>query len=271
MARLEILLQTPIPSFDTLREVKVGYEEPELDTDHPLHTELLASIGEYGIAGQSYYSRPNFIFDTGVPGVSQEILLRRSVVETLQWVNEQLGSRAVTAFFGAPVELYVEEGVRLYSVQEALYETYIPSLLRSENPTATDDEIAARRDQVIARPSVNASRPSPHASGGAVDVTLRYAQNTREFVDGAVLPLGHFDGDMSERINPDYFETAPVNSKELHEIQRNRRALYNALSGVAFGVSTGMTVNPTEFWHWDRGNRLWSAATGKRPYYGLLE
>lgn len=30
-----------------------------------------------------------------------------------------------------------------------------------------------------------------------------------------------------------------------------------------------MRPNPTEWWHWDRGNQLWAVATGKRPYYGL--
>lgn len=269
MAFSEYNLDTPVPSLGALRAKKTGYRNAVIDTLHELHNEPLVLLSDYGVAGQSYYSRPNAIFESAVEGVSSEIRVRRSIAETLQFINHNLAAKAVSNFFDAEVELYVEEGVRTYEMQEVLYETHIPRMIKRLNPELTTQQINTRRDNVIARPAFNSEAPSPHATGGAVDVVLRYKQNEPGYVDGSLLPFGHADGDMSEVINPDYFEDRVGLTAEQLIFRRNRRALYNAMSGRAFQLSTGVTVNPTEYWHWDRGNHLWAVSSGEQPYYGL--
>ena len=261
-------LEQPVPRLDLLRRQKATVNKP-LDVRHHLHREPLVPISEYGLAGQSYYSRPNELFDVPVAGVSKEIMVRESIAETLAEVNASLAHRAITDFFQGEVELYIEEGVRLYDVQKHLYEEQIPQVIRAQFPHLTDTQVAARRDEVIALPTQNPSRPAPHASGGAVDLALRYVQQTPDFVEGSLVPMGREATDFSDRADPDFFERRRPATPEDYQAMRHRRALYAIMTGRALGFETHMTPNPTEFWHWDRGNHLWSVSTGQRPYYGL--
>ena len=263
-------LTRPVPPLDHLRQQKLGYRSLSIDTTHSLHAEPLVDIAAHAIAGQSYYSRPNALFSIPLDDVPQEVYVRRSIAETLQRLNRHLAVSAITEFFQGEVELYIEEGVRSSAVQQNLYHSAIPERLRQLHPDWSERQIGQRRDEIIALPTVDTNHPAPHASGGAIDITLRYAQPSPLFVPGVEVPMGHSDGDTTERINPDYFEYTKPDSEQDKLAQRNRRALYNIMTGYAFGMSSGLTVNPTEFWHWDRGNSLWSVTSGEAPYYGVV-
>jgi hypothetical protein len=42
--------------------------------------------------------------------------------------------------------------------------------------------------------------------------------------------------------------------------------------GAAFGVDTGLVNNPTEWWHWGRGDQLSEKVRGDEvAYYSLAE
>jgi len=201
-----------------------------------------------------------------VLGVDPNQYVRRSVAETLRQLNDSLGQPGITEFFGAPVALYIQDALRPVSLQEHLYNEVFPALIRAQNPSISDDELVERRSHLIAKPSHDAKRPSPHATGGAVDLELRFTKT------GESVALGHVDGDTSERVDPDYFETHVPQTSQDELARRNRRAFYAIMTGAAFGMDTGLTNNPTEWWHWGRGDQLSARVSGQEPaYYSFVE
>jgi D-alanyl-D-alanine dipeptidase len=260
----------PIPNMDMLRERKKGYHELPIDAAHPLHNEPVVPIALYGLAGQAYYSRPNSVTGSAVPGVPADLFIRQSVAETLAKINKALRQPIITAFFGGEVELYVEDALRTVSLQRQLHDTLIPALLRQNHPEITKAAIEERIKDIIAVPSSDPRNPSPHATGGALDIVLRYKQPTKDYVPGTRVPMGHVDGETSERINPDYFETISPRTEDAAIAQRNRRAYSAIMTGSVFGVNTDLVNNPTEWWHWGRGDQLSAKVHGdKAAYYSL--
>lgn len=267
----EVLLQS-VPNMDELRERKKGYNELLIDATHPKFDEPVVDIADYGIAGQGYYSRPNTATGEAVNGAPGSLYLRQSVAETLAKINATLQNPGITKFFGGEVELYAEDALRPVSLQTRLHDELIPALLRKNHPDMTEDDIAERVKDIIAVPSVDPSKPPPHATGGALDIVLRYKQSTSDYVDGSNVPVGHFDGETSARINPDYFEQNEPQTDEERQAQRNRRAYYAIMTGAAFGVDTGLVNNPTEWWHWGSGDQLSAKVRGDgTAYYSLAE
>lgn len=267
----EALLQ-PVPNMDRLRELKKGYNELPIDTTHPKFNEPLVDIADYGLAGQAYYSRPNAATKQPVPRVPANMYLRQSVAETLAKINTALHNPTFTEFFGGEVELYVEDALRPVSLQTQLHNELIPALLRDNHPDMSDEEIEERIKDLIAVPSSDPKKPSPHATGGALDIILRYKQSTKHYVEGSQVPIGHSDADTSERILPDYFELHDPQTDDDRTAQRNRRAYYAIMTGKAFGVDTGLVCNPTEWWHWGSGDQLAAKVRGdEAAYYSLAE
>jgi D-alanyl-D-alanine dipeptidase len=267
----EALLQ-PVPNMDGLRERKKGYNELPIDTSHPKFGEPVVNIADYGIAGQAYYSRPNAATEQAVPGVPTPLYLRQSVAETLTRINAALANPAISDFFGGEVELYVEDALRPVALQTQLHDDLIPALLRKNHPEISEEAVVDRRKDIIALPSSDPTRPSPHATGGALDIILRYKQPTLMFVGGSDVPVGHTDGETGERINPDYFEQNEPETDTDRIAQRNRRAYYAIMTGAAFGTDTGLVNNPTEWWHWGSGDQLSAKVRGdKAAYYSLAE
>jgi zinc D-Ala-D-Ala dipeptidase len=267
----EMLLKA-VPDMDELRTRKKGYNELPIDATHPLFNEPVVDIARYGLAGQAHYSRPNAATGKPVPGVSADLYLRRSLAETLARINAALQHPDITDLFGGEVELYVEDALRPVSLQRRLHDTLIPNLLRRNHPEMSDEEVKERTRDIIALPSSDPKRPSPHATGGALDVVLRYKQAHPGYVEGSNVPMGHLEGETSTRINPDHFETFVPQTDEDRTAQKNRRAYYAILTGAAFGVETGLTNNPTEWWHWGTGDQLSAKIRGdKAAFYSLAE
>ena len=261
--------ENPVPSFATLREGKSIYRSLPIDASNERYNEPLVNIADLGIAGQSYYSRPNATSGDPIPEVKPEVYLRESEAQLLAAINKQLEHPLVTTFFGGEVELYVEDGTRLVSVQDDLYETIVPNLVRSNHPELSEDQVYERRDNIIAKPSFDPNSPSPHATGGAHDVILRYKQADKGFVPDVNVPMGHYDGETSERLNPDYFEYHTPTNDDERTAQRNRRAFFAIMSGAAFNTPTGIATNPTEWFHMSRGDQLAAYVTGLPAYYSF--
>ncbi len=269
---VEKALLQPVPIMDGLRELKRGYNKLPIDTSHPKFDEPLVDIADYGLAGQAYYSRPNAATEQPVPSVTANMYLRRSVAETLSKINKALQNPLFTDFFGGEVELYAEDALRPVSLQTRLHDELIPALLRDNHPTISDEEVAERIKDLIAIPSSDPLKPSPHATGGALDIILRYKQDTGDYVEGSQVPMGHSDADTGDRILPDYFELNIPQTDDDKAAQRNRRAYYAIMTGKVFGVDTGLVCNPTEWWHWGSGDQLAAKVRGDNSaYYSLAE
>ncbi len=268
----EAALLAPVPDLSALREAKAGYRDYPIDKDNPLFREELVGSAGYGLAGQSYYSRPQAATGDPVPEVPKAVFLRKSFAEKLVDINKRLQDPAFTKFFGQPVELYVEDGLRSYELQKLLHDKVFPHLIWQRNPGISDEQLTAKLRNLIAEPSDDEARPAPHATGGAVDVILRFKQDTPDYTKDAEVPVGHVDGDTSDRVLPDYFEHHRPESEDDHLAQRNRRAFYAIMTGKAFGIDTGLQVNPTEFWHWSYGDQMWAKLRSEpAALYGLAD
>jgi len=266
----EQLDSTPaIPNMEFLRKTKSRYRSLPIDVTDVRYSEPVVPISDYGIAGQSYYSRPNATFDKPLEGVGSHILLRESVVQTLAKINDHLAERAMTRYFGKEVELYVEEGIRLYNVQSHLFYNAIPHLIREQNPDLLTHEIDEKVAAVIAKPTQNIHSPSPHSTGGAFDLILREKQTTPSFVEGAALHFGFKDGELGSVIQPDYYEKYLSTHKDDDIARQNRRAFYAIMTGQTSDLRTNFSVNPDEIWHWSRGDQLASHVSGRPAYYSI--
>lgn len=265
------LLQ-PVPNFDAAREHRDGYREYPLDHQDPRNAEPLVDAAGYGLAGQSYYSRPNGATGAPVSEVPPTILIRESIAQKLQQINQDVqASKEVAALLGGQVELYLDEGVRSQKVQALLYDEVFPRIIRQQNPTMTEQEVLHLRNRRVAKPAHNEMSPSPHATGAAVDIKLRYVQPQKGFVAGTFVDMGiAASADMSHLVHPDYFEQSNLSlDAQTATAQRNRRLFYWLMKGALTGES-GFAVNPMEWWHWSYGDQMWARSTrAATAFYGF--
>lgn len=265
----KVLLQ-PIPDFSLARTLKPGYREHALLTSVGSHDdEPLVAIEDYGIAGQSYYSRPNNATSDPVPGVEPQVLVRRSIAEKLAAINYELQKSGVASeLLGGPVELYVDEGYRSPELQQKLYEEIFPYLISQQYPDWSRERVLKRRDELSASPPEDGA-PSPHATGAAIDVRLRYQNPELGHIDGSGVPMGQGSADTSALASPDYFEHLKSLTPEQKAFRDNRRVFYWIMKGGLLGDDTGFVVNPTEWWHWSFGDQMWARLTqSPEAFYG---
>lgn len=259
--KLAAIVTQPIPDHTQPRALKTGYRTYPLSAD-ARSGEPLVDIAEYGIAGQSYYSRPNGATGAAVPGVPRPILLRKSIAERLATINYALQASAeVTELMGGRVELYVNEGVRQPAVQKQLYEQTFPALIQSQHPTMSAAEQRKLRNNMIAKPPTSGSTPPPHATGAAFDLTMRYVQPNNDFVAKALVDMGHANTEIGNVAWPDYLEHSAKLIAADKRAQRNRRIFYWVMRGALNHEDSGFAVNPTEWWHWSYGDQMWAKLT----------
>lgn len=276
---LEKSLFSPVPDMDHYRDIKDTYRRLPIDTLHELTNEPVVSLKNYDVSSRAYYSRPNNATIDPVEGVSPDVYVRQSVAETLQELNEHLKDPRIAEFFGGEVELFVDEGFRDPKLQEYLYTTVIPNLVRKElkeqglDQGRTEKEfeqlVSEARDKKSARPpSAENDTPSPHGTGAAVDLSLRFKDPSQS---ATPIPMGRGSVEMTKRTDPDHFEHIAPTTTEEFIAQQNRRALYAIMTGHAFDTKTDLVPNPTEFWHWSRGDQLSAIVSGLVAYYGFAK
>jgi D-alanyl-D-alanine dipeptidase len=269
---LEDVLFQPIPDFEGDRKVKTGYREHPILTIGAHDDEPLVNIEEYGIAGQSYYSRPNNLTDDPIPGIEPAIYVRKSIAEKLAAINYELQNcAAIEKLFGRRVELYINEGYRSPELQKKLYEEVFPYILSQQHPDWTKAQLTKRRDELSAKPPEEGA-PSPHATGAAVDLNFRYADQNPGYVPGTEINFGSNIARAEGISAPDYFEHLKKMTAEQREAQKNRRIFFWTMRGALNGDDSGLMVNPTEWWHWSYGDQMWAKLT-KAPeaFYGLAK
>ncbi len=263
-------LYKPIPTMHELRQRKIGYRDIPIDRSNSRYNEPVVDLAGLGLAGQAYYSRSNATLDQAVPGVNPKLYLRRSIAQELARINTSLANPVIVDLFGSSVELYFEDALRPVSLQQQLHDQVFPDLLTKAGLSGA--ELEQRRSELIAAPSHDPDSPPPHSTGGAFDVRLRYTQSTRLYVPDVNVWLGYEDAETTERVNPDYYEWKLPATAADATAQRHRRAFYAILTGAAFGVETGFVVNPTESWHYSRGDQMWARLSGNHAaYYSRVE
>src|SRR6202044_446661 len=112
-----------------------------------------------------------------------DLLLRRSVAQRLGKVNARLGE--------AGLELYVFDAWRPRAVQVYFHDVWMPQEVRRRKPELEGAALVREVERYWARPTVNASSPAPHATGSAIDLSIRWKK-------GELLWMGSLFDDVTE-------------------------------------------------------------------------
>lgn len=149
--------------------------------------------------------------------------------------------------------LLIFDAYRPLAVQQALYENAAAGVRRL-HPACTPEEVAAAVGNFVALPGRDPKRPAPHATGGAVDLTL--------CLHGTPVEMGTAFDDFSPNARTAAWEEKPPTPQN-KAIRGHRRLLYHTM------LAAGFVNYSEEWWHYSYGDRLWARTLGKTPFYGL--
>lgn len=131
-------------------------------------------------------------------------------------------------------------------VQANIYQKYWNELAAA-NPGWEQDKLKIEVGKFVTAPN-NPNRIPPHATGGAIDLTLVGP-------DGRELDMGTGFDHFGPEAASGYFEEPGRDTK----IRDNRRLLREAM------ISEDFRPDGDEWWHYDFGNQLW-AAEKEKPF-----
>ncbi|MFW5490466.1 MAG: M15 family metallopeptidase [Desulfovibrio sp.] len=146
------------------------------------------------------------------------------------------------------MRLVILDTWRSKETQSALFRECAAALAKVY-PDKDEPTINEMTSEFVARPSLESSRPSPHATGGAVDLTIATT-------DGQPLFFGapfDYPGPIS---NTRYFEERLEQGETLSETEEdaleNRRLLYDVM------IRAGFVNYHGEWWHFEYGTQRWA-------------
>lgn len=166
------------------------------------------------------------------------------------------GLKKAQSLLPSGYKLRIWDAWRPFALQQELYGIYSQNIIKQFNLSDKPDEIKQRIiAQYISFPERDERNPAVHTTGGAVDVTLTDAS-------GRELDMGtHFDA-FTDKTRTDYYEA----DGESTVIRDNRRILYNCMTYAGF------TNLPSEWWHYDFGDKFWAYYNGVPALYlGVFE
>lgn len=191
--------------------------------------EPLLDLQENGLEVEPMYFKQGLSSD-------DKLFLRKSVVEKLLEIHKEL----------TPLKLKIWDAFRSREVQGNIYNKYFDEL-KSAHLEWSDEKLTEEVGKFITKPN-DSDRIPPHATGGAVDLTLVDQQ-------GNELEMGTDCDYFGPEAGQLYYEENDINLN----IRNNRRILREAM------VKHGFRADKDEWWHFDYGNQLW-AYDLKKPY-----
>lgn len=180
-------------------------------------------------------------FEQGIPGATERVYVRQTVAQMLLTAARSLP---------AGCKLKIFDAWRPAAVQKALFDEYYARVCEQYRDTGKSEaELKEMALLFVSYPSEDPDSPFVHSTGGAVDLTI---------VDGSgkELDMGTDFDDFTDAAHTVHFENSTA-----HEIRDNRRLLYNTM------LSAGFTNYPSEWWHYDFGDRFWAATTKQDSIY----
>ena len=249
---LEDLRNRPIGELAHARAARRDFRARIKIVRGPLYDEALCEAGALGLAGENfYYSERNPPYWRRIDGATPKLLLRQSVAEKLAKVNAR--AQAVG------LELHLFDAWRPRAIQAYFHDVWMPQELRRRGSRLEGAALTAEVERYWAAPSTDENSPAPHATGGAVDLTLRWK-------GGESLWMGSLFDDVTEAAHRDRFEELDTErfSFSDEEARANRRLLHWLMT------EEGFAGHPDEWWHFSWGDQLWAALTGApAAHYGL--
>lgn len=205
------------------------------------NNEDIISLSDAGFFVSSAY------YNQGVPGSYKDCYARGSVAKMLKEAEASLPN---------DLRFKIWDGYRPICIQKRLWNFYRQEIInKHKDDNLSEEEIDFKTSFFVSKPSDDIKQPSLHNTGGAVDLTLITK-------DGYELNMGTQFDDFTGRAWTNHFE-----EEELNETVRdNRRILYQAM------IKAGFTNLPSEWWHYDYGDKFWAYFTGNTAIYqGILD
>ncbi len=144
-------------------------------------------------------------------------------------------------------------------VQAYFHDVWMPAEIRRRDPSLTGEALTREVERYWAAPSRDADSPAPHATGAAVDLTIRWT-------GGEQLWMGSIFDDATALAHRDRFEDLDDNAMSFsdEEARANRRLLHWIMAEEDFAG------HPDEWWHFSWGDQLWAKLSGAAAaHYGL--
>ena len=252
---LEALRVRPLGEQAPLRAARKGFRTRiAIARDNILFGEGVVDARDLGLKGENFYaSTRNPPYWRRIEGATDRLWLRQSGAEKLARVNARAGA--------AGLELHLFDAWRPRAVQAYFHDVWMPAELKRRHPALQGAGLTEEVERYWAAPSDSASSPAPHATGAAVDLTLR-------FKDGEPLWMGSLFDDATALAHRDRFEELDAVSFSFsdQEARANRRLLHWLM------VEEGFAGHPDEWWHFSWGDQMWAALTGApAAHYGLAD
>ncbi|HWD29214.1 MAG TPA: M15 family metallopeptidase [Rhizomicrobium sp.] len=249
---LEELRGRPIRGQAAARARRQGYRGHPIARSNVLYGEPLVDARGLGLAGENYYhATRNPPYWRRIDGSIPDVLVRQTVGEKLGRVNARLGA--------AGLELFLFDAWRPRAVQAYFHDVWMPEELKRRDPSLAGDALLRAVETYWAAPSTDENSPAPHATGAAVDLTIRWR-------GGDVLWMGSLFDDATALAHRDRFEHLDANAMSFsdEEARANRRLLHWAMAEEGF---EGL---PDEWWHFSWGDQMWAKLAGAdAAHYGL--
>jgi D-alanyl-D-alanine dipeptidase len=250
---LQALRDRPIGEQETARAARKDCRSRiVIRRDNSIFAEKMVEARDLGLKGENFYaSDRNPPYWQKVAGATEQLLLRQTVTEKLGRVNIRAGE--------AGLELFLFDAWRPRAVQAFFHDIWMPRALQVRHPGLTGRALTEEVERYWAAPSRDENSPAPHATGGAVDLTLRWK-------DGEFLWMGSLFDDVTPLAHRDRFENLSPESFSFsdEEARGNRRLLHWLMREEDFAA------HPDEWWHFSWGDQMWAALTGApQAHYGL--
>ena len=244
--------------------------------------EPVVSLHDLGVAGQSYYSRPNRFVPEPDELIDKEPKLRETVARYVAAINRTLKlneeiQQYFLDHFGRRVELYIDDSLRPVGLQQLLYDIHEPAAIaknlgkiRASGLIVIDSEVL-NSPRGIAPPSDDPKSPTPHSTGAALDVKFRLIPEPYTMMysgEEDFIFMGNISG-VVDTYRPDFYEKTPEEREDTLERMslENKQTLienwdyYKELRRVFYYTMTKlnpnpMHVNPKEWWHWSFGDQM---------------
>ena len=207
-------------------------------TIQPIDEEIVSLSDAGFIVASQYYVQ-------GIPGSYADCYARKTVVEMLKHAESLLPK-------GLRFKIY--DAYRPICIQQRLWNYYRLDL-KNRYPNLSEDELDFKTSFFVSKPSYDVFCPSLHNTGGAIDLTLITT-------DGYELNMGTLFDDFTDRAWTNHFESY----EDAEGVKFNRRILYNVM------ITAGFTNLPSEWWHYDYGDKFWSHFNETDALYcGILD
>ena len=242
--------ERPIPDLAaTLMPKKAGYRQHPIDVSDPRCQEPWRDALAAGLAGANHYFRTdNAPYYERIAGSIPQLFLRNSVLDKLLAIERRLKPLGL--------QLWLYDAWRPLAVQNHFHDHWMPDFLRRRDPGLEGEALWRTVEEYWAKGApggvVDPHSPPPHATGAAVDLTIRT-------LAGEPLFMGTIFDDVTAISHTDAYERAanPRLSFSDQEARANRRLLYWLMA------EQGFCNNPTEWWHYSFGDQMWAKLTGQ--------